>query len=282
MAIKPEPPGEQAADNPSLQRPDYSKEAADVCLSSSSKQSVEEARKKCSTCNIHVPLSNFTGAKATCNKCRDRKRKHYAAVKGHQGSGLMYSAGMLPVALPYNAGSAGQLVGSLQPAEQPLKAPRDYRCGYCGIPRTSSSTDANRRVRIRCGCGGITQDQNTRTHEHWLPLSRIPLYSFLVELPDQNRSEKKKSQASGESSSGSRAKKKQKTMVTKDRGVACSLPAQASEGSVPKTEHLDIDLFYATLMGKKNVLEAGWVLEDESQPPSGDILDWPFKGLSRH
>ena len=114
----------------------------------------------------------------------------------------MYSAGMLPVALvgqqsyvthpgilnqlcvqPYNAGSAGQLVGSLQPAEQPLKALRDYRCGYCGIPRTSSSTDAHRRVRIRCGCGGITQDQNARTHEHWLPLSRIPLYSFLVELP---------------------------------------------------------------------------------------------------
>ena len=73
-------------------------------------------------------------------------------------------------------------------------------------------------------------------------------------------------------------------MVTKDHGIACSLPAQASEGSVPETEHLDIDLFGvdATLMGKKNVLEAGWVIEDESQPPSGDNLDWPFKGLSRH
>ena len=136
----------------------------------------------------------------------------------------MYSAGMLPVApagqqsyvthpgivnqvcvQPYNAGSAVQLVGSLQPAEQtpvipqarwgaayqPAKAlkapgdktPQDYRCGYCGIHRTSSSSDAYRRVRIRCGCGGIKQDQNTRTHAHWLPLSRIPLHSFLVESP---------------------------------------------------------------------------------------------------
>ena len=73
-------------------------------------------------------------------------------------------------------------------------------------------------------------------------------------------------------------------MVTKDHGIACSLPAQASEGSVPETEHLGIDLFAvnATLMGKKDVLEAGRVIEDEPQLRSSDILAWPFNRLARH
>ena len=67
-------------------------------------------------------------------------------------------------------------------------------------------------------------------------------------------------------------------MVTKHHGIACSLPVQATKGSVRETEHLDIDLFEvnATLMGKKDVLEAGrgiaaWIA-DESQSQSADIL----------
>jgi len=53
-----------------------------------------EAGKKCSTCNRTVPLSKFSDGKATCNNCRNRKRKYYASTKEHQGTVLSYVAGV--------------------------------------------------------------------------------------------------------------------------------------------------------------------------------------------
>ena len=47
-----------------------------------------------------------------------------------------------------------------------LGTPEDYNCLYCGIHRTSASACCDGRVRIRCDCGGVRQDNIPRFHPH--------------------------------------------------------------------------------------------------------------------
>jgi len=42
-----------------------------------------------------------------------------------------------------------------------------YKCGYCSAYKVSASTANDCRVRIRCSCGGQSQDGNNRMHTRW-------------------------------------------------------------------------------------------------------------------
>jgi len=48
---------------------------------------------------------------------------------------------------------------------------QDYRCGYCGLRRTSASSCTDGRVRIRCPCGGLHRDGKPRMHAKWIKLA---------------------------------------------------------------------------------------------------------------
>lgn len=48
----------------------------------------------------------------------------------------------------------------------PVVAPT-YSCGYCGELKTSASSGADGRVKIRCECGGKHQDGKIRMHATW-------------------------------------------------------------------------------------------------------------------
>eukprot|EP00656_Telonema_subtile_P039478 TRINITY_DN44584_c0_g1_i1.p1 TRINITY_DN44584_c0_g1~~TRINITY_DN44584_c0_g1_i1.p1 ORF type:complete len:444 (-),score=37.20 TRINITY_DN44584_c0_g1_i1:280-1611(-) len=72
--------------------------------------------------------------------------------------------------------------GSLSRVDQPHNYKRakahkgrgietQYRCGYCGRIKTSTSSCSDGRVRIRCECGGQHQDQKSRMHATWTPVS---------------------------------------------------------------------------------------------------------------
>ena len=61
-------------------------------------------------------------------------------------------------------------------AHKALGVIQDYICGYCGIHRTSASACSDGRVRIRCECGGLRQDNVPRIHAHWKPLSGVRIH----------------------------------------------------------------------------------------------------------
>merc|ERR1712086_42467 len=48
-----------------------------------------------------------------------------------------------------------------------------YKCGYCGVIKTSTSGISNTRTRIRCNCGGGQQDGQLRLHGKWFPVDQM-------------------------------------------------------------------------------------------------------------
>lgn len=48
-----------------------------------------------------------------------------------------------------------------------------YRCGYCGVRKTSTSAGGDGRVRIRCECGGKRRDGKPRMHAMWHPCHTV-------------------------------------------------------------------------------------------------------------
>eukprot|EP00658_Telonema_sp_P-2_P032223 TRINITY_DN23912_c0_g1_i2.p1 TRINITY_DN23912_c0_g1~~TRINITY_DN23912_c0_g1_i2.p1 ORF type:complete len:265 (-),score=35.21 TRINITY_DN23912_c0_g1_i2:381-1175(-) len=61
------------------------------------------------------------------------------------------------------------------PAAAGMAPVTEYKCGYCGRVKTSTSTGMDGRVRIRCECGGKHQDKKPRMHAMWHRCTNRPL-----------------------------------------------------------------------------------------------------------
>jgi len=55
--------------------------------------------------------------------------------------------------------------------KKPCKKQRalTYKCGYCSVKKSSTSTGKDGLVRIQCECGGKHQDSKPRLHARWFP-----------------------------------------------------------------------------------------------------------------